>query len=195
MLRSKFTLEVWKEKTVYKIIAQELLPKSAFGAAVSRMESTSLTSDPPTGMLLLWLELFPEWKRHVMLQSRSCHATATRLFGSLWWVVIFPLRPSKKKAIRALVLLACTFVIPGIEFGSKPSDFMQPSPLVMMCLFSFLLSFCHSSSIFFFFIFCSQELMTSFLHKHCALSFTKPTYTFYFLLLRSICAICKDTME
>lgn len=57
VLRSKFTLEVWKEKTVYKIIAQELLPKSAFGAAVSQMESTSLTSDPPTGMLLLCLEL------------------------------------------------------------------------------------------------------------------------------------------
>lgn len=57
VLRSKFTLEVWKEKNVYKIIAQELLPKSAFGAAVSQMESTSLTSDPPTGMLLLWLEL------------------------------------------------------------------------------------------------------------------------------------------
>ena len=57
VLRSKFTLEVWKEKTVYKIIAQELLPKSAFGAAVSQMESTSLTSDPPTGMWLLCLEL------------------------------------------------------------------------------------------------------------------------------------------
>lgn len=136
MLRSKFTLEVWKEKTVYKIIAQELLPKSAFGAAVSRMESTSRTSDPPTGMLLLRLEL--PWVETCHAQSRSCHASATGLFGSLRWVVAFPLQPSKK-AITALVVLACPFVIPRFWVCSKPPDFMQPSPLVMRCLFSFLL--------------------------------------------------------
>lgn len=82
VLRSKFTLEAWKEKTVYKIIARELLPKSAFGAAVSRMESTSLTSDPPTEMLLFGLEL-PRKLLHVILQSRRCWARAVGLFGSL----------------------------------------------------------------------------------------------------------------
>lgn len=110
MLRSKFILEVWKEKTVYKIITQELLPKSAFSAAVSRMESTSLTSDPPTGMLL-WLEL-------PGLET-ACHATQSGLSGqccwpdwSLWLAVIYPLPPTPSEALRALGVSAFSCVTP-----------------------------------------------------------------------------------
>ena len=113
VLRSKFTLESWKDKSVYKIIARELLPKSAFGAAVSRMESTSLTSDPPTEMLLLGLEL-PQ-------VETPCHITEQALLGQgcwLFWIsmtgwLFTLLPPSKRMAISALVGLESIFVTPG----------------------------------------------------------------------------------
>lgn len=113
VLRSKFTLEAWKEKTVYKIIARELLPKSAFGAAVSRMESTSLTSDPPTEMLLLGLELPPvETPCHVTKQVLSCQGCwLLWIFMAGWLLTLLP--PSKRKAISALVGLESIFVTPG----------------------------------------------------------------------------------
>lgn len=112
MLRSKFTLEAWKEKTVYKIIAWELLPKSAFGAAVSRMESTSLTSDPPTEMLLLGLELPQvETPCHITKQALSCQGCWLFWIFRGWLFTLLP--PSKRKAISALVALESIFVTPG----------------------------------------------------------------------------------
>lgn len=79
-------------KIVHKIIAQELLPTAAFGAAVSWRESTILTFDPFTELLFHKLEPpWPETECHTTKCDHQCswpnwdHVISGHVLSSTWW--------------------------------------------------------------------------------------------------------------
>lgn len=76
------------------------------------MESTSLTSDPPTEMLLLGLEL-PQVEApcHIITKQERCHARAVGFWIFRGW--LFTLLPPAKKGHPVLVALESIFVTPG----------------------------------------------------------------------------------
>lgn len=122
-----------------------------------------------------------------MLHSRGCQANAVGLIDLYGLVVIYPLPPTPSETLRALGVSAFSCVTPRFWVLFKNGQISCNLHLGCWGACSHSCPFFHSSIPVLFFIFCSQEMMTSLVqicfHRCCAISFTnwKDTFLFSFV--------------